>query len=834
LAKTTTNSKTTTEKKKRVYEVAREFNLSSVAMVEQIRSLGFEVKNHMAVCTQDMMDGIQKKFEEERNASRQEIKRKDIQQKERQKETPASPPAATSPTKSKPQRQSASGSGQGDSDRPRRRRRRRTVEHVPVVEHVGDPTPTPTQKPSSAPAPKSAQAKDTPKTESRKQDQKQQPAPAAATDSGTATDGQSDSRSSSRRRRRRRKRPQVDEREVSDNVKRTLAQMTSGGASARGRRRRRHEEEDVETTEELQVLKVSEFTTVGELASQMDVRPTEVITQCLQLGMMVTINQRLDMDTIALVADEFGFGVEELEEYGEELFEEEEVEDPALLKPRPPVVTIMGHVDHGKTSLLDYIRATNVVAGEAGGITQHIGAYHVELDGGKEICFLDTPGHQAFTAMRARGAKVTDVVVLIVAADDNVMPQTIEAIDHAKAAEVPIVVAINKIDLPTANPDKIKRELSSHGVLVEGWGGQIQCCEISAMTGKNVDGLLELLALETEIMELKANPDKRAKGTIIEAQIDRGRGNVATVLVQEGTMRVGDPFITGMFSGRVRAMLDERGQTVDVAGPSRPVQVLGLDGLPQAGDTFHVVENEREAREISHKRQQLRREQEFHRVKRISLSDIHNRIEAGNIEELRIIIKGDVDGSVEALQDALLKIEHDEVRLAVIHRAVGAISPSDVLLASASDAIIIGFNVRPDANAREAAAQEQIDIRLYRVIYEAVEDIRSALSGLLAPKVDEKVLGEAQVRELFQVPRMGTIAGCMVSSGQISRATRVHVVRNGVVIYEGQLASLRRFKDDVRDVSSGFECGLSIENFNDVKVGDVIEAYHLVETSRSI
>ena len=830
MAKTTTNSKTTTEKKKRVYEVAREFNLSSVAMVEQIRSLGFEVKNHMAVCTQDMMDGIQKKFEEERNASRQEIKRKDIQQKERQKETsaPAASPSSAQ-AKSRPQRPSGGSSGQSDSDRPRRRRRRRTVEHVPVVEHVGDPAPT--QTTSSAPKPKVDKPKDKPKTGEPKQEQKTQPAPADATTGGA--DGQSDSRSS-RRRRRRRKRPQVDEREVSENVKRTLAQMTSGGASARGRRRRRHEEDDVEAVEELQVLKVNEFTTVGELASQMDVRPTEVITQCLQLGMMVTINQRLDMDTIVLVADEFGFGIEELEEYGEELLETEEAEDPALLKPRPPVVTIMGHVDHGKTSLLDYIRATNVVAGEAGGITQHIGAYHVEIEGGKQICFLDTPGHQAFTAMRARGAKVTDVVVLVVAADDNVMPQTIEAIDHAKAAEVPIVVAINKIDLPTANPDKIKRELSAHGVLVEGWGGQIQCCEISAKTGKNVDGLLELLALETEIMELKANPDKRAKGTIIEAQIDRGRGNVATVLIQEGTMRVGDPFITGMFSGRVRAMLDERGQIVEEAGPSRPVQVLGLDGLPQAGDTFHVVENEREAREISHKRQQLRREQEFHRVKRISLSDIHNRIEAGNIEELRIIIKGDVDGSVEALQDALLKIEHDEVRLAVIHRAVGAISPSDVLLASASDAIIIGFNVRPDANAREAAAQEQIDIRLYRVIYEAVEDIRAALSGLLAPKVDEKVLGEAQVRELFQVPRMGTIAGCMVTSGQISRSTRVHVVRDGVVVYEGQLASLRRFKDDVREVSSGFECGLSVENYNDIKVGDVIEAYHLVETSRSI
>ncbi|MBT5831938.1 MAG: translation initiation factor IF-2, partial [Candidatus Latescibacteria bacterium] len=681
-------------------------------MVEQIRTLGFEVKNHMAVCTQEMVDGIQKKFEEERNASRQEIKRKDSQQKERAKDAPA---AAAAPTAKKraPQRQSAGGQSAGgqqreDSDRPRRRRRRRNVEHLPVVEHIGDPVPTPTPAPpkASTSKPTAESIKEQPK-KAQSQAPKQQSAPAPAAATGSKEDGQSDSRGS-RRRRRRRKRPQVDEKEVSENVRRTLAQISSGGTASRGGRRRRRPDEDgeVEVPEELQVLKVTEFTTVGELASQMDVRPTEVITQCLHLGMMVTINQRLDMDTIALVADEFGFGVEELEEYGEEFLVEEEVEDEANLRPRPPVVTIMGHVDHGKTSLLDYIRTTNVVAGEAGGITQHIGAYHVELGEGKEICFLDTPGHQAFTAMRARGAKVTDVVVLIVAADDSVMPQTIEAIDHAKAAEVPIIVAINKIDLPTANPDKIKRELSEHGVLVERWGGQVQCCEVSAMTGKNVDGLLELLALETEIMELKANPDRRAKGTIVEAQLDRGRGNVATVLVQEGTMRVGDPFITGMFSGRVRAVLDERGKPVDLAGPSRPVQVLGLDGLPQAGDTFHVVENEREAREISQKRKQLHREQEFHRVKRISLTDIHNRIEAGNIEELRLIIKGDVDGSVEALQDALLQIEHEEVRLVVIHRAVGAISPSDVLLASASDAIIIGFNVRPDANARAAAAQE--------------------------------------------------------------------------------------------------------------------------------
>jgi translation initiation factor IF-2 len=472
--------------------------------------------------------------------------------------------------------------------------------------------------------------------------------------------------------------------------------------------------------------------------------------------------------------------------------------------------------------------------GEAGGITQHIGAYHVELGNDREICFLDTPGHEAFTAMRARGASVTDVVVLVVAADDSVMPQTVEAIDHAKAANVPLVVAINKIDLPTSDPDKIKRELTEHNVIVEDYGGNVQVCEISAKTGQNVDALLELLALETEMLELVANPDKHAKGTIVESKLDRGRGNVATVLVQEGRLQVGDPFITGMFSGRVRAMLDERGLSVTTAGPSRPVQVLGLAGLPQAGDTFHVVENEREARDISRKRQQLRREQEFHRVRRVSLSDIHNQIETGNMEELRLIIKGDVDGSVEALQDALLQIEHEEVQLSVIHRAVGAISESDILLASASDAIIIGFNVRPDANAREVAAREHVDIRLYRVIYEVVEDIRAALSGLLAPRIEENVQGEAQVRELFQVPSVGTIAGCLVSQGLIHRTTHARVLRDGVIVYEGRIGSLRRFKDDVREVQNGFECGIGIENFSDVKVGDVIETYELVETTRTI
>jgi translation initiation factor IF-2 len=772
-------------KRKRIYEVAREFNLSSVAMVEVIRGLGFEAKNHMAVCTDDMVDKVKSKFEEERSAARKEIKRKAEQQKQRVQEEKAA--KKTKKAKAAPPR----------------------TDEVKVVEIPKDTRPS--RRPAKggrgggrsgggAPAPQ---------------------LPPIGDNRG------------GRKRRRRKGKSAVDQKEVADSVRRTMAQMSS----APSRRRRRRREDGEAGEEEIQELtiKVNEFTTVGELAELMDVSATEMITACLQMGMMVTINQRLDMDTIELVADEFSYKVEKLDEVAEEMIEElnEEV-DEEKLAPRPPVVTVMGHVDHGKTSLLDYIRRTNVVAGESGGITQHIGAYHVELEGGRMVTFLDTPGHEAFTAMRARGAQVTDVVVLIVAADDSVMPQTVEAIDHARAANVPLFVAINKVDLPTANVDKIKRELSEREVLVEDYGGQVQSCEISAMTGQGVDTLLEMLALETELLELKADPERRAKGTIVESRLDRGRGNVATVLIEEGMLKVGDPFITGMHSGRVRAMLDERGNSIEDAGPSVPVQVLGLGGLPQAGDTFHVLENDRQTREISQKRQQLRREQEFHKVRRVSLTAIHDQIAAGEVQELRIIIKGDVDGSVEALQDALMQISNDEVQLNVISRAVGAITENDVLLATASDAVIIGFNVRPDGRAREVAAAEQVDIRMYRVIYEAVEDVKAALSGLLKPTVDERVVAAAEVRETFSVPRIGTIAGCFVSEGQILRSSQVRLLRDGVVVYEGVVGSLRRFKDDVREVQSGFECGIGIENFTDIKVGDVIEAYEMFEIERTL
>ena len=785
----------TADKKKRIYEVAREFNLSSVAMVEVIRGLGYDAKNHMAVCTAEMLESIQKKFEEERKASRQEIKRKDTQQREREeKEQEVAAQKRTARAKKEP---ASVETKQDKQDRPRRRRPSRSQENIPRIEDASGRVITPT----------------------------------TSTARPTTSFVGSMHRGGGKKRRRRRGRPTVDQREVEESVRRTMAEMEAG---ARQRRRRRRE--DGATEEEIQesLIKINEFTTVGELAGLMDTPIAEVIKQCLQMGMMVTINQRLDMETITLVADEFGFDVEEQEEFSEAVLEDEDEEEEGELRPRPPVVTIMGHVDHGKTSLLDYIRRTNVVAGEAGGITQHIGAYHVELENGRVVTFLDTPGHEAFTAMRARGAQVTDVVVLVVAADDSVMPQTLEAIDHARAAEVPIALAINKIDLPAANPDRIKRQLMENNIVVEDFGGKVQCCQVSASTGERVNELLDLLALETDLLELKANPEARAKGTIVEARLDRGRGNVATVLVQSGTLRIGDPFVTGLHSGRVRALLDERSNPVEAAGPSVPVQVLGLDGLPQAGDSFHVAQNERQARELSQRRQQLRREQDFHRGKRTSLVDIRDQIQAGKIQELRLILKADVDGSVEALHDALSQIASEEVRLNVIHRGVGAISESDVLLASASDAVIIGFNIRPDARGREVAAQERVDIWLYRVIYEAVEDIKAALSGLLAPKVDEQILGSVAIRETFQVSRFGTIAGCYVENGTIGRDSLVRVLRDSVVIFEGQLASLKRFKDDVREVQSGFECGMRVENFNDIKIGDTIEAYEMVETARSL
>lgn len=633
----------------------------------------------------------------------------------------------------------------------------------------------------------------------------------------------------------------VDKREVDATIKRTLQGVDSGlGMRAAARKKKRKEKAEIK--EELQEQKqheketkiqVTEFIAVSELANLMEVPVSEVISKCIGLGLMVSINQRLDIETITLIADDFGYEVELQEEYTSEVLED--IQDPEdTLEPRSPIVTIMGHVDHGKTSLLDYIRKENVVAGESGGITQHIGAYRVEVEKGKSIAFLDTPGHEAFTAMRARGARVTDIVVLIVAADDAVMPQTVEAINHSLAAGVPIIVAINKIDRPTANVDKIKQQLADRNILVEDWGGKYQCVEISAKTGVNIDLLLEKILLEAEILELKANHKRDARGTIVETQLDKGRGITSTVLVQKGTMKIGDSFVAGNQHGRVRAMFDERNKKITEAGPSTPVLVLGFEGAPQAGDTFVVLTSEREAREVSIKRQQLQREQDQRQVRLVTLDDIASRIGKGELKDLPIIVKGDVDGSVEALADSLMKLSNDEVRVQVIHKGVGAISEGDVLLAAASHAIIVGFHVRPHTNARKLAETEKVDIRLYNVIYDAINEVKSALEGMLSPLISEKLVATIEVRDIFKVPKVGTIAGCYVQDGKINRNNKIRLFREGVVIYEGQLATLKRFKDDVKEVDAGYECGLNIANFNDIKVNDVIEAYEMIETKQKL
>jgi translation initiation factor IF-2 len=642
-------------------------------------------------------------------------------------------------------------------------------------------------------------------------------------------------------RRKKIRRTEVDEVEVEKAIRETLAEADDSTVTQRAlfrkKKKREREEEEQRLLEERERLKthirVTEFVTVGELANLMRVSVAEVIQKIMGLGIMASINQRLDKDTISLVADEFGYQVDFEEEFAAEvLMDREDTEEE--LRPRPPVVTIMGHVDHGKTSLLDYIRTANVVAGEAGGITQHIGAYEVSLDNGKQITFLDTPGHEAFTAMRARGAQITDIVVLVVAADDSVMPQTVEAISHAQAAGVPMIVAINKIDKPEANPDRIRQQLSEKGVIVEEWGGKYQSVEISARTGKNVDLLLEKILLEAEVLNLKANPNRPARGVIIEAQLDKGKGIVATVLVQKGTLRIGDSFVSGIWSGRVRAMFDERGNRVEAAKPSQPVQVIGFDGIPQAGDLFVVLPSEREARQISIKRQQLKREQDFRQRHMVTLDDLSKQIQEGQVKDLPMIVKGDVDGSVEALSDALMKLSTSEVKVRVIHKGVGGISESDVLLAAASRAVIIGFHVRPNLNARRLAEQEEVEIRLYNIIYDAINDVRNALEGLLAPTVSEHVTATVEVRETFKIPKVGMIAGCYVKDGTIGRNNKVRLVRDGIVIYEGSISSLKRFKDDVREVAEGFECGIGLEGFNDLKVGDIIESFKVVETKRKL
>lgn len=734
--------------KKRLYEVAKEYKVSSNALLTILQGLGFQPKSHMSVATDEMLAAIKGKFEAEKEAVK-----KDIEQKKKPKQPPK--------TEKKP--------GGGTFD-----------------ERLA--------KLSSA-------LKKHDKGKKKKFDK----------------------RKKSKEARR------VDRKAVVKSFRATMASMGAGKRSKKYKKRGRGLDHDYVLDEN--VIEVNEFMTVAELANAMDKKPAELIATCLKMGMMASINQRLDMDTIETLALECGFHIKEKEEIGGEAREEEQEEQ---LESRAPVVTVMGHVDHGKTSLLDYIRKTDVAASEAGAITQHIGAYEVAGPTNK-IVFIDTPGHEAFTAMRARGAQITDIVVLVVAADDAVMPQTIEAIDHARAAGVPIVVAINKVDKPTANPDMIRQQLSKHNLMPEEWGGKTIMVEVSAKTGQGIDTLLEMIELQADLLDLKADPYIRGQGVVIEAKLEKGRGPVSTIIMQTGHIEVGDPIVAGSYYGHVRVMLNDRDKNLRIAGPSTPVRITGLGGVPQAGDSIIVVSGDQEAREIALKRTQLRREQEIRRgYGRATLDKIYEQIKEGQVKELRLVIKADVDGSAEVLAETLGKIATDEVRTVIIHKGVGAINESNVLLAAASNAIIIGFNVSPDGRAREAASREKVEIKQYSIIYEVEGDIRKALEGMLAPDISEEFVGAAEVRQIFRVPKIGVIAGCFVKEGTIHRTDKVHIVRDGRIIHTGNLSSLKRFKDDVREVSNGYECGIGVENYNDIKIGDAIEVYKLVETARKL
>ena len=667
-------------------------------------------------------------------------------------------------------------------------------------------------------------------------------------DNRAARPGQGNARPDFRNKSRTPEAPKAEptDKEIQDQIKATLARLSGAGKSGKFAQRaklRRQKRDDVAQTAEdaamelemqSKTIKVTEFVTANELALMIDVPVTQIISTCMSLGMFVSINQRLDAETLTIVADEFGYEVEFVKPEDEESGLLEEIDTPEDLLPRAPIVTVMGHVDHGKTSLLDFVRKTNVIAGEAGGITQHIGAYEVTLENNRKITFLDTPGHEAFTAMRARGANVTDIAIIVIAADDSVMPQTREAINHAQAANVPIVFAFSKVDKPGANADKVREQLSAMNILVEDWGGKYQSQEISGKTGMGIDLLLEKVLLEADMLDLKANPNKRAVGTVIEAALDKGRGIVSTVLIQAGTLRVGDAILAGGYSGKVKALHNERGVKLDFAGPSTPVQVLGMQGAPTSGDKFNVMESEVEARQVANKRLQLQREQGLRTQKHITLDEIGRRLAIGNFKELNVIVKGDVDGSIEALSDSLLKLSTEQIQVNIIHKSVGQISESDVLLASASDAIIIGFQVRPSSSARKLAEAEQIDIRLYSIIYNAINEVKAAMEGMLDPEFEEKITSNVEIREVFKISKVGTIAGCMVLDGKITRNSKIRIVRDGVVVYTGELASLKRFKDDVKEVATGYECGLNIQNFNNIEVGDIVESYEQVEIKRKL
>jgi len=855
-------------KKQRIYEVAKELGMSSDVIIQIAKKLGVEVKNHMSTLGSDIVGKVRSELVQEKAAAREEVVRHQEQEAQRARDERARAAAAPPADLRNPNLpyNRPPGAGSAVVYRP----------PTPVVPGVRPAPTSPPQRPQGAPGrpgshgpggarpgyggrPSGPGAPRTggyvggapggaPRTGGYSGG-----APGGAPRTGGYSGGAPGGaprtggyggrpggpggpstggpRGTGRRDRKRKK--NVDEKLAAESVRKTLASLDTG--LSKRKHRRRDEEGGDSTAEDAKILKAAEFITVAELANAMEVRPQEVITVCMRMGLMATINKRLDKDSMMAVADEFGFEIEFISEFGEEeVAEQTETSAPEKMLTRAPIVTVMGHVDHGKTSLLDYVRKANVIAGESGGITQHIGAYEVKMPDGRRVTFLDTPGHEAFTAMRARGAQVTDIVVLVVAADDRVMPQTIEAIDHAKAANVPIVVAINKIDLPAADPKRIKTELAGHGVVIEEFGGKYVCVEISAKKGTNVEKLLEMLLLSAELLELKADPSRRARGVVIEARVEQGRGIVASILVQTGTLRVGDAFVAGSNFGRVRAMFDERKRTVKEAGPSTPVEVLGWDTTPGAGDMFVSLEDEREAREIAGKRSALHREQEHRAANRVVLSEFHKQLAQGGPNELNVLIKGDVDGSVEALSESLQKLGTSEVAVRVIRQAVGQITESDVLLAAASGAVIVGFHTRPDAKARELAEREKVEIRFYDIIYKAVEDVKLALEGMLKPELKEVVLGTAEVRQVFKLSKGATVAGCMVAVGKIPRNEQIRIVRAGETLWTGRVDMLKRFKDDVREVLQGFECGITLNGWNDIQEGDRLESFKVEELARTL
>jgi translation initiation factor IF-2 len=744
--------------KKRLFQVAKEYNITSEALLKMLRGLGFQVKSHMSTATDEILKAIDRKFRVERETIKQEIEVKKKKTKAREKKELNEIQQMKAPTKEKEARARELSTKLTDDKKKKRRRDKKKKKKVRVV----------------------------------------------------------------------------DQKAVAENIKKTLARIDGGTKKAKYKRK--PQKEVVVEVEEENVIQVSEFMSVAELANEIGVKPNELIAKCMSLGMMVSINQRLDMDTIETLGLEYELKIKEIKELAvAELMDEEDDEDEEdiELRHRPPVVTVMGHVDHGKTSLLDYIRHTHVVDDEAGKITQHIGAYRVTMENG-DITFLDTPGHAAFTAMRARGAQITDIVVLVVAANDSVQLQTVEAINHARAAGVPIIVAINKMDLPDANADVVRQALAQHRLNPEEWGGKTVMVEISAKSGEGVDSLLENILLQAEVLELEANYDTRAKGIVVEAMLEKGKGAITTLIIENGILEVGEPFVVGNYYGKVRAIMDDRGRNLQAVYPGWPAQITGSHGIPQAGDAFFVPSDESHARTIATKRQRIKREQDFRQMKRFALTDVFERIKEGQVVDLNIVIKGDVDGSVEVLADTLQNLSTAEVRVQIIHRGVGAINENDVLLAAASNAIIIGFHVRPDVRAREIATREKVDVRLYTVIYDIEKDITAALEGLLAPEVKEEVHGSAEVRNTFRIPKVGMIAGCYVQSGKINRSDSIRVVRDGISVYEGELGSLKRFKDDAKEVASGFECGINVEGFNDIKVGDILESYVTVEVMRKL